>query len=207
MNERASSSLPTAVAPSTLQWDENGYILLPAVLSSRRARELRHICADLQDSRQTDSTVSLTANAAQRHPMIAALVDLPETLRLVVSVLGPFVHVLASEIWVRKPGAKSLGWHRDGGPLMRHLQQIVQVKVQFFLTSTDHRVDSANLVLLPGSHKMELPQGGISEAELRGAKTMRSNSGDSVIWAGNTWHSVRPNAHRFSRVSVTSVRL
>jgi ectoine hydroxylase-related dioxygenase (phytanoyl-CoA dioxygenase family) len=143
-----------------------------------------------------------------KRPGFLGLLDRPEVLRQVVSVLGPSVHLIASELWVRKALGAGCGDldvvfdeapHRDGGYLMHHLPVVLQVKAQFFLTDLPQR-RMGNLGFIPGSHTWSGIEGPGTEAP--SVVVTSPKAGDVVLWTNRTFHCVEPNASDVDRVSV-----
>lgn len=200
--------LPPMLQPSFLDvllrtWQRNGFVVLPNVLDAVETEVILQEIRDLYKHHiNRECPLFLYSNAVQRNSRFLALIDLPVILKMVVNILGPFIHLLSSEVWVRPIGAQSLGWHRDGGPLMRHVQGTIQVKVQFFLTDCSEQA-SGNLILLSGSHRRRLPEQTISISSTDPKiVVLTPKAGDAVIWSGSTWHSVQSNLSSNDRVSI-----
>jgi ectoine hydroxylase-related dioxygenase (phytanoyl-CoA dioxygenase family) len=176
---------------------DSWYVHLPGVLTTSEIASLRRVIAGLAGGTFGDG-IHFWERAVCLVPEVCILVVSRDPLRSVVQVLGVHCKLLGSEIWIREPSAPQLGWHRDGGPLMRHIRANLQVKVQLFLT--DSHEAGANVRFVPGSHTRELPPAGI--APLTDFHELVVKAGDAAVWCGNTWHSVSANNTHTPRISV-----
>jgi ectoine hydroxylase-related dioxygenase (phytanoyl-CoA dioxygenase family) len=136
-----------------------------------------------------------------------------------VELLGPDVHVLGSEAFVRNAGDQPLeGWHTDGGASLMGIvldpaSRALQLKVQYFLTDLSGP-DSGNFTLIPGSHRRRPEQLGddcylpeVDEMWRRGemppgAVQVLAKPGDALVFPYNMWHAVAPNRSGRTRRSV-----
>ena len=187
--------------PHRGSWEHDGFAQLPGIFPPTTVNYLRTACLQLFENENTGSLVFLKDNAAQWYEWVAQLIDRSPSLLSVITILGSYIHVLASEVWVRALGAPELAWHGDGGPLMLDISDTSQVKLQFFLTDCE-RDESANLVVVPGSHNRQLPENGMAETDLSRVVTVPPRAGDAILWSGDTWHAVRVNKQRQPRVSI-----
>lgn len=185
------------------RFQRKGFLFIPGALDAAEASGLRRECQALYEPERANGGLKFVKwNVVQTNPRFLPLLDNRKVLQGLLGVLGPFIHLLSSEAWVRAVGAPPEPWHRDGGPLMRHMRDLVQVKVQFFLTDVEGR-RNGNLTLIPGSHHWKMPARIRASPELdEQAKTLTVKAGDAVIWSGNMWHRVEPNAAEVDRVSV-----
>jgi len=115
------------------RFDRDGIVVLPRLLTTEQIQAYSQRAANLYATLGKGSYPTfLFDNAVQRDPLFLPLIDFAPTMRIVSQILGPFIQLLCSEIWIRPPGAEGIQWHRDGGFLMRHLIGLCEVKVQFF---------------------------------------------------------------------------
>jgi hypothetical protein len=131
-------------------------------------------------------------------PWLGPFLDLERVFSVLLDLMGPYLHVIGSEIFERRSHPSPMeGFHTDGGLSLRDVmltpQSIVlQLKVQYFLT--DVSVSGAgNFLYIPGSHQRRAaevtPQCFIPElnsildsGELPAATAeVRATAGDAII--------------------------
>ncbi|MGC0419637.1 phytanoyl-CoA dioxygenase family protein [Embleya sp. AB8] len=212
------------------QWNQNGYIHIRKALSDadveralagvdvavRRRDRVRTTHVSYRNDQEHSIRVR---NAVAAGPALLDLVDHPGVLPTLVELLGPDLHVLGSEAFVREGGAAPLeGWHTDGGASLMGIvldpaSRALQLKVQYFLTDVS-RPDSGNFTVIPGSHRTRperldddcyLP--GPNDHWRRGemppdAVQILAEPGDAVVFPYNLWHAVAPNSRGLTRRSV-----
>lgn len=193
------------------RWNEHGYLLVRNVLTPAEVCTLlaaieevllrpsrAHVIAQGPGAWKVDQAVAHTA-------ALDALVDHPRAFPLLLDLLGPFLQVIGSEIFVREASETQLvDWHTDGGPtLARFLptkdMPILQMKAQFFLTDVDGD-DRGNFMLVPGSHRRTFREGGV---DARDAIQLHARAGDLLLFPWSLWHAVAPNRGGHVRKSVT----
>jgi hypothetical protein len=185
------------------RFDRDGVVLLPGLLSTEQVQTYAERAANLYESLgKGPYPAFLFDNAVQRDPLFLPLIDFVPTMRIVCRILGPFLQLLCSEVWIRPPSAEGIHWHRDGGFLMRHLSGLYELKVQFFLSDV-HGPESGNLVLLRGSHRRPSAPGALADDAVRRKEIqLIPKAGDVAIWSAGTWHRVQPNLSPNPRISV-----
>lgn len=209
------------------QWDQDGYLLLPQVLSKQEVGALletsHSVFASAQVAGELHSQAPAAAMAAggnagalkairaiDQTPAFDFLLDHPKTFGTLVALLGPFLQVLGTEIFFRPPsedGQLLVEWHTDGGPSMYSLvchpgEVPLQIKIQFFLTDLSSP-DQGNFMLLPGSHQTRFPATGIAlGTHPNGAIQLLANAGDAVVFPWSLWHAVGPNTASQARRSI-----
>lgn len=149
------------------------------------------------------------AQAIARTEALDPLTDHPGVFPWLLDFLGPYLQILGTEIFVRRPGPGEeplVEWHTDGGPALGRLlaspgAPVLQMKVQFFLTDLAEP-DSGNFMLVPGSHRRPFPEGGAA-AVPPGAVQVRAKAGDVLLFPWSLWHAVAPNRSGRVRKSVT----
>lgn len=173
----------------------NGYVLLRDLLSeSETARYRIELDRVFAIHGSPTNPLFRFSNAVQREPFFASLLSRRETLKIVYDLLGPFMHLISSELWIRPAGIDGESWHHDGYPALPGTSDILLVKVQFFLTPV---LDSkSGALLLSGSW----PSNGNDHADKAIAVT--AGPGDAIVWAGNLRHAVAPNLGTTDRVSI-----
>jgi hypothetical protein len=183
------------------QWQEQGYLHLKnAIPKDEITRYLaaadklvaRHE-TEKPESRDTGSYV--ISQTLFKTAGLDPLIDHSNVLGVILDLMGPYLSVLGSEIYVRHPGDEPHGWHIDAG---RSLGQIrvtpeslpINFKIQFFLTDIPTE-DHANFCLVPGSHLRPMPRGekrkprsnwGIGRDAPDGAIQMIAEAGDCAVF-------------------------
>ena len=196
-------------------WVEKGYILLKGALTRDQVagylsatdevvakyRET-HPEACEQDALNIIQTV-------ERSPNFDSLIDHPSTFGVIVDLMGPYLQIMGTVIYVRYPsGDMPFGWHTDGGASLREFRvapdsRPLNFKIQYFLTdiSADNR---ANFCFVPGSHRRDFPEEGFAKgAWPEGGVQLVAEAGDAVIFTYGLWHGVAPNEGEDVRRSVT----
>jgi ectoine hydroxylase-related dioxygenase (phytanoyl-CoA dioxygenase family) len=197
-------------------WNRHGYLLIEQALSPAEvASLLGAIDAVLASKRDRDfvsqgSAASKIVQAVSETEALDPLTDHPSVFPILLALLGPWLQILGSEIFVRKPAAAReplVPWHTDGGPtlgafLPRRGNPVLQMKAQFFLTDVSG-VDSGNFLFVPGSHRTAPPPDLGARKAPRGAVQLRAHAGDVLLFPWSLWHAVAPNHSRRIRKSVT----
>lgn len=192
-------------------WDEDGYVFLPKVLSSREVDDtLRGIDRLIDDFyRQKDGAPDTNVErdgigvkilqAIGRTDLLDPLLDHPNTFGSILALGGPYIQVMGSEVLVRPRSDEHLvQFHTDGGPSLRRIlpragNLPLQFKIQFFLTDVS-RPDRGNLMLVPGSHLRPMPEPGFRRGEIpEGAIQVMAEPGDAIVFLWSIWHGVAPN--------------
>jgi len=210
------------------QWEEQGYLLLPQVLSPAETTQLLDKVDELLRSCDKQQLFSQQTGAGSGAPVedlrtfkIAAaitqtdaldsLIDHPITFPWLLTLIGPYLQLLGTEVFVRlpSPGTEPLvEWHTDGGPAFSRFlpsagNPVLQMKVQFFLTDLSG-FDSGNFMLVPGSHRRHFPDREFSLASPpEGAVQLRAGAGDALLFPWSLWHAVAPNRTNCARKSIT----
>ena len=200
------------------QWDQRGYLLLEQALEPAEVASLLAAVEAVLASKRDGDFVSQGSAAAfkivqavSECSAVDALTDHPRVFPLLLALLGPFLQVLGSEIFVRTAGDGSeplVAWHTDGGPtlgrfLPRRGNDVLQMKAQFFLTDMEEP-DSGNFMLVPGSQRVALPPERVDSKETpRGAIQLLARAGDALLFPWSLWHAVAPNHSGRTRKSIT----
>ncbi|HEX6161235.1 MAG TPA: phytanoyl-CoA dioxygenase family protein [Thermoanaerobaculia bacterium] len=180
-------------------WNTHGYLVVENVLERAEVSRLLGAIDEVLARRSAGHTVTQGNGAWKIDQAIAQtsaldpLVDHPRLLPLLLSLLGPFLQILGTEIFVREAGREPLvPWHTDGGAtLARFLPvpgaPVLQMKAQFFLTDVTED-DCGNFMLVPGSHRRPFVEG-----DVRHAVQLRVHAGDVLLFPWSLWHAVAPN--------------
>jgi hypothetical protein len=197
-------------------WRRDGFLLVRGALDPTEVTQLLARIDDIVERyaasehgfRQSTGAYKV-AEAITLTDALDPLLDHQRTFPVLLDLLGPFLQVLGTEIFVR-PSRESqdllVAWHTDGGPtlgrfLPRPGDPTLQLKTQFFLTDLPE-TDSGNFMLVPGSHRRLFPKEGLNETP-REAMQLTVRAGDAVLFPWSLWHAVAPNHSGRARRSVT----
>ena len=138
---------------------------------------------------------------------IDELMDHPALFPILLDLMGPYIQIMGSQIYVRYPqlGAADptrmlSGYHTDAGPSLGQIHVTedslpINLKVQFFLTDILAE-DRANFCVVPGSHRTPLPSKAERDLEPGWPSTGQQllvEAGDIVIFPNTLWHGVASN--------------
>ena len=200
-------------------WHDKGYLILKQVLSSTEVEEILTAVDPVIESyvQQTPklqgtrfgSGAFTIIRAIERTTKLDVLSDHQNTFGTILSLMGPYLQIMGTQIYVRHPDEKQLmGFHTDAGPSLQRIHPHpnslpLQFKIQFFLTDLSHQ-NSANFMCVPGSHKRPFSNNNSVGAEYPdGAIQVIAEAGDAVIFPWALWHAVGPNHTDIIRKSVT----
>ena len=149
----------------------------------------------------------------ERTSRIDPLMDHPNLFPFILDLMGPYLQIMGSQIYVRYPNKKDenlSGWHTDAGPSLRQVRVgpdslPLNFKIQFFLTEIPEE-NCANFMLVPGSHRRELLEDSPHRSRKGnppGAVQLICQPGDCAIFPNTLWHSVAPNHSDTVRRSIT----
>ena len=168
MVENEPSTRVVITSEQRRQFEEDGFFLVHNALSQDAIADLKNSIEVL--ARQHRERSQEAPNAPLRMGNIVALdhrflqlVDHPQTLPLVLDVLGYNIQLRASQLDYRPPRQQTesrldrfLEWHVDapssGWPLTHGIQPFMEVKVGFYLTDL-LSPDCGALLLVRGSHR------------------------------------------------------
>ena len=196
-------------------WVEKGYIHLKGALT--RDQVAGYLAATdevVAKYRETHSEACEQdafniIQTVERSPDFDSLIDHPNTFGVIVDLMGPYLQIMGTVIYVRYPsGDMPFDWHTDGGASLREFRvapdsRPLNFKIQYFLTDipADNR---ANFCFVPGSHRRDFPEGGFAKGEWpEGGVQLVAEAGDAVIFTYGLWHGVAPNEGEGVRRSVT----
>jgi hypothetical protein len=207
-----------------------GYLLVRSVLTQDEIATYLHevdaLVAQAVENGQTVREAIYHRNsykvdrALRRSRVFDRLIDHPGYFGRIVSVMGPYIQLMGTEIFVRGSADETItGFHTDLGPGMRHmvctdLTPWLEIKAQVFLTDLS-TPDSSNFALIPRSHRRAAPEADElcmidslnrqlgPRGELpRDALQVLASPGDVLIFPHTLWHSVAPNRSGRTRYSI-----
>lgn len=217
----AATTYPALSAEDEVAWNRDGFLILRCVLSHEETSSICNAIDELAERHAGSGNakvLGLTGNprdlklrqAIEQTDALDRLLDHPMSFGRILSLMGPYLAVLGTELLMRQPhDAPLLRIHTDGGPSMQNILPVegnlpLQFKVQYFLTDVSTE-NSGNLIVVPGSHRLPLDPNGVSheEAVERGAIQVLARAGDAIIFPWTIWHGVAPN--RSGRVRKTAL--
>ena len=204
------------------QWQDEGYLHIKNAIPRDEVSECLEAADSLiaehehQNPKTLEAGNYVISQVLLKTGGLDTLMDHPNLIGIILDLMGPYLTVLGSEIYVRRPGNDSHNWHIDAG---RSLGQIrvtpeslpVNFKIQFFLTDIPQE-NHANFCLLPGSHNrpmdgMSAKRGtsnwGIGKDAPPGSMQMIAEAGDVAIFPNTLWHAVSANESDNVRRSFT----
>jgi len=224
------SALMPITADEDRQFREEGYLLLPAVLSpdetvalrdevDRLVVEANRLGSILREPYYHEGSYKLI-RVLRLSTAFDALIDHPGYFGRLVSLIGPYLQLMGSEIFVRgvSPGTIT-GFHTDLGPGLQKVlpddeNPLLQVKVQLFLTDLSEP-NASNFALIPGSHRRRATDsddlGMIKDLNRRigpdgelppGTLQILARPGDALLFPHSIWHAVAPNRAGRTRYSI-----
>ncbi|MDG0793456.1 phytanoyl-CoA dioxygenase family protein [Cohnella ginsengisoli] len=192
------------------QFEEQGYLLLPGVLSEDRVRRLNE-AVDAVLAEEGESLSYNIYNSVERHPEFLSLIDEPTILPLVVNLLGYNIQLHISHLTVRKPNPELkqtatnsfIDWHQDGPhpqfPKTNGLTATYYIKACYVLSDMSEP-NRGNTKLIPGSHRKPFnPNQKDVNIALEDEVQLCGKPGDVFLFAQNVWHAGAPNTSSFTR--------
>ncbi len=192
-------------------FDENGYLVVPDVLSPEEVARLTAVCDPMVDEWRKDD-----ACYVQRRPGIVEektfhpLLAHSDTVPLVVQLLSPNIHLHTAAIIYKFPEpnseSASRGWHRDIGmteDLGHNRVFRAGVKVDYCLTDFPEP-QCGFTMFAPGSHLMSTPLP-IPRDTIDPERTVDLclNAGDVFLFENRIFHTAAPNlSKRTSKVLI-----
>jgi ectoine hydroxylase-related dioxygenase (phytanoyl-CoA dioxygenase family) len=208
----------------------DGYLLLPGVLTPEEVAAFRQRAeavvaeAMARDAVFREATYHSNsfkvARLLERTDAFDELMDHPRVLGKLVSLIGHYIQVMGSEVFVRGAADEAItGFHTDLGEALQQIlptpdNPMLTVKIQYFLTDLSS-ADAGNFMVIPGTHfrraatsnrecmidevNETVPPGSVPA----GARQILARPGDVVAFPWTLWHAVAPNRSGRTRLSVT----
>jgi hypothetical protein len=192
-----------ARAAAKAQLREDGWCVLPDVLSSEAAREaLDRLWAAAKESqrRGVDTYMPvLDPNASNVRvfnlididPLFRALIQHPVALDMVCSLLGPDFLISNFTANIARPGARSMPLHSDQAivvPEPWHHPWALNI----IWCLTDVRFENGATLFLPGSHRC-LRRTDLPPDPLSRLRPFEANAGSIIVMEGRVWHTSGAN--------------
>lgn len=195
-------------------FERDGYVRIPGALPPEQVATLTAKVDKIWDEERTDRPVS-GAKALHllafcgREPEFLEMLDPPNTLPLVVDLLGTNIFMFHCHLDVHPPEPDVVQpwmWHQDGGIINRDLEgeprPRMAVKVAYFLTDLSEP-GRGNFMVLPGSHLMnQIDRPADDDNDIPGATPVLAQPGDAVMFDRRLWHARSPNRSDITRKAI-----
>ncbi|MEK8132631.1 phytanoyl-CoA dioxygenase family protein [Paenibacillus filicis] len=198
------------IAEWKAQFEEQGYLILPGVLSQEQVGRLNAAIDDLLEE-EPGSLAHNIYHSVERHPEIAALIDEPTVLPLIVNLLGYNIQLHISHLTIRKPNPEQvktetnsfINWHQDGPhpqfPSIQGITSTYYIKACYILSDMSEP-NRGNTKVIPGSHNRPYsPEHTNVDGVLENELQVCGKPGDVFIFTQSLWHSGAPNLSTFTR--------
>lgn len=204
------------LAEQKARFDRDGFLVLRSVLEPQLVTRLVNAADRLSSQGMERDGLSERRHWQQRSclpddPAFLELVDHPNILPVVASILGWDIHLVTSHLIVRSPTPdadahfKGEGWHRDGGQSsweMTEPHPRILLKVAYFL-SDQSEPGRGNTQVVPGSNRLTGPLAWEpGAAHPYGAIEVLGEPGDAFLFEQRTYHAVGPNHSDITRKSL-----
>lgn len=208
----------SALAELAEEFRENGFLVLPGVLSEAECEQYLEVMDRLDATathsvrhrpRQPGDGLELR-NCIRRAPEFLALVDRPEILELLGVLLGYNIQLGNSHAFIR-PGFEPdtdasrqglFGWHRDlmpTAPPVNGRYPHLATRVGYFFTPAD-QPRMGSLFLVPGSHRCAgRPAWNRQTNQPFGRHELLVDAGSAVLFDNRLWHATSPNYSSVAR--------
>jgi hypothetical protein len=202
-------------------WEDQGYLHLKNIVPREEISTCLSAVDQLLEQHEHDNPADrekgayVISQALFRTAALDHLMDHSNLIGILLDLMGPYLQILGSEVYVRYPGGKMPRWHLDAG---RSIGQVrvtpdslpINFKIQFFLTDIPAE-NHANFSLVPGSHRHPMPKKegrlgtnwGIGGTDPPGAIQMIAEAGDCAVFPNTLWHAVSANESADVRRSFT----
>jgi ectoine hydroxylase len=199
-------------------FERDGYVVIPGALGQEKVARYATLVDGLYARRRRAGLLGSEGalhqlGAVHACPQLVPLVDHPEVLGLISSLLGWNVHVYHSHIDVHPPAPAGMPfrfeWHQDGGRQNRELETDprprLSVKVAYWLSDLSEP-GRGNLKLVPGSHTENWidgpPRRDVPWPDPPGAIEVTAAPGDALLFDRRVWHARSENRSQVTRRAV-----
>jgi hypothetical protein len=191
----------------------DGFIVLRDVLPRELVTSLRAVAQREYDAFRTgpgtnEHSILNLHDLVGRDDAYLELVDLPATLPKVWGVLGWNIQLFHTQLVVTPPTHPAAphggyAWHQDNNRMNVDFETPpphprVSVKLAYFLSDLPEP-GMGNFCVVPGSHRLGRPAGGMHE-QPEGALQITASSGDAVLFDRRIWHAASTNHSTVTRV-------
>ncbi|NHN30660.1 phytanoyl-CoA dioxygenase family protein [Paenibacillus agricola] len=192
------------------QFNEQGYLLIPNVLSQEKVTRLNAAIDELV-TQEPETLAHNIYNSVARDEEIASLMEEPSILPLIVNLMGYNIQLHISHLTIRHPNPKQvqtetnsfINWHQDGPhpkfPSIGGITPLYYIKTCYILSDMSEP-DRGNTKIIPGSHnRIYQPDTKNVSEQLPGEMQVCGKPGDVFVFAQNIWHAGAPNLSSFTR--------
>jgi ectoine hydroxylase-related dioxygenase (phytanoyl-CoA dioxygenase family) len=211
-------------------WHKKGFLHLKNMISVNELKNYLSVVdkvierstepSDVQRKIEDSKGAYKILRAIEKTSGIDSLIDHPNIFPIILELMGPYLQVMSTELFVRHPDEQHIiRFHTDAGPSMQKILPTstnlpLQFKVQLFLTDLS-KPNSGNFSFFPGTHlkyvSEETPGCFIPEANVLldqgifppDAHQLIAEPGDVVIFPWSLWHGVSPNLTSTIRKSIS----
>jgi len=202
------------------RFQEEGYLVLPALLPEAKRRAYRAMFDELvarsrelvaseggfnlapdADGRPIPGCLHKVQGVAVVDPRVLSLAREPEILDPVESLLGPDIDVFGTKFYpMDRAGATSTGWHQDNHYFGTDSERVVSCAIYLDETGPENGC----LQVVPRSHQArvlvthergagEMAHGSWTDVDEGAAVDVACPPGTAVLFSANLLHGARPN--------------
>ena len=193
-------------------FDDNGYLVVPDVLSTEMIDKLTQVSNRLIESFDANGAYVQRRPGIVQEPDFHPLLTQSPTLPLVAQLLSPNIQLHTTAIIYKFPEpadeevVNQRGWHRDSGLAvdLRH-KNVPRVSIKVGYCLTDFKQSRSGFTLFAsGSHLIDtplpIPKG---EVDPVGTIELCLNAGDAFLFENRLFHTSAPNlTDRVSKVII-----
>ena len=193
-------------------FDENGYLVVPDVLSPEMIDRLTKVSDRLIESFDANGAYVQRRPGIVQEPDFHLLLTQSPTVPLVAQLLSPNIQLHTTAIIYKFPEpadeeiVNQRGWHRDSGLAedLKH-KNVPRVSIKVGYCLTDFKQPRSGFTLFAsGSHLIDtplpIPKG---EVDPVGTVELRLNPGDAFLFENRIFHTSAPNLiDRVSKVVI-----
>ena len=193
-------------------FDDNGYLVVPDVLSTEMVDKLTQVSDRLIESFDANGAYVQRRPGIVQEPDFHPLLTQSPTVPLVAQLLSPNIQLHTTAIIYKFPEpadeevVNQRGWHRDSGLAvdLRH-KNVPRVSIKVGYCLTDFKQSHSGFTLFAsGSHLIDtplpIPKG---EVDPVGTIELCLNAGDAFLFENRLFHTSAPNlTDRVSKVII-----
>ena len=193
-------------------FDDNGYLVVPDVLSTEMIDKLTQVSDRLIESFDANGAYVQRRPGIVQEPDFHPLLTQSPTVPLVAQLLSPNIQLHTTAIIYKFPEpadeevVNQRGWHRDSGLAvdLRH-KNVPRVSIKVGYCLTDFKQSHSGFTLFAsGSHLIDtplpIPKG---EVDPVGTIELCLNAGDAFLFENRLFHTSAPNlTDRVSKVII-----
>lgn len=201
----AERNAPQGFTPETwARFNENGYLIVPSVLSNDEVTRLKDLALSFAPYRGTEGFFEV--NIIEKHPAFAALINHDAHIGYVYDLYGEASKLLLSQFFVRPPFQPVRNdWHFDGPrqlPFSTFSPYLpLRLKVGFWLTDLP-KDKMGNLLVVPGSHRQDFLEQYKTHDVNPNQRAITARAGDMILMSAGLWHRVDVNESATTRINI-----